>query len=134
MVFGGRFAAKVSAHMPTTADDDGDVTDRIESGQLVIRIRRDAEALTLELHGELDLASAPALQEQLDAAAADGSGPISVVLRQLEFLASTGLRARGHAQTQLTDSGREIVLRRGSPAVQRLFELSRMDRLFRFLP
>lgn len=120
--------------MPTTADDDGDITEKVESGQLVIHLHRDAGEVTLELYGELDLASAPALQQQLEGAAAGGSGPVIVDLGHLEFLDSTGLRVLVHAQRQLTDDGREIALRPGPPAVQRLFELSRMDRLFRFIP
>jgi anti-anti-sigma factor len=51
----------------------------------------DADAVRLVLHGELDIASAPQLDETAAAATADL--PMVVDLRPLTFIDSTGMRA-----------------------------------------
>ncbi len=77
--------------------------------------------------GELDLASSPALEEQLAVAQETGAKLVIVDLRALEFIDSTGLgvliKAHQHAQA----SGRSFALVRGPSQVQRLLGLTGLE-------
>lgn len=86
----------------------------------------------LALRGELDLASGPALQQQLDAAEADGSGRVLVDLGGLQFMDSTGLQILLGADRRQRGKGQSLMLRRGPRAIQRLFELTQTATVFRF--
>ncbi len=87
-------------------------------------------SLVLVVQGELDLATAPRLDEALADAIATGASSIVVDLQAVSFMDSSGLhvlirhahREDGHARVRLT---------KGSPAVQRVFELSGA---FEYLP
>ncbi len=101
-------------------------------GELVIRMRRDQAGWVLALHGELDLASAPALAQQLDAAQADGRGRVLVDLSGLNFIDSAGLQTLLRADRRQRESGQGLWLRRGPKAVHRMFELTQTITVFRF--
>ena len=51
-------------------------------------------------------------------------------LRRLNFLDSTGLRVVASADARARDEGRRLVIVKGPPAVQRVFELTRLDEHF----
>lgn len=102
------------------------------AGELVIRSQRDPQLLVLTLSGELDLASAPALEQLLDDAQETAVSRVVVDLSRLEFSDSAGLHVLLNAHRRLRGSGQELVLRRGPRAVQRLFELTGTDSIFRF--
>ena len=53
--------------------------------------RRMGDVVVVSLTGELDMATAPAVQEAVERA--QGEGPIAVDLRELTFIDSTGIRA-----------------------------------------
>jgi anti-anti-sigma factor len=82
------------------------------------------ETTVLELRGELDLAGAPLLQDQLDRVT---GGVLVLDLRKLEFIDSTGLGALVRADQRLRESGGRLVLIRGSRQVQRLLEMTGID-------
>jgi anti-sigma B factor antagonist len=124
--------ARISVPMFILADSGSDERDEIVLGELVIRAKREAERWVLTLSGELDLASAPALQQQLDAAHANGVPRVLVDLSGLEFLDSTGLQVLLYADRRLRENGQALSLRRGPSAIQRVFELTHMDSIFRF--
>ncbi len=67
--------------------------------------------------GELDLASADALLERIDALARESPGDVYIDLGELEFLGSTGIRALLAAHLSLMAGRRRLVLRnvRGTP-------------------
>ena len=93
-------------------------TDRLN---IEVEAREDGPA-TLRLTGELDLVTAPALNEEL---AKHGPGVV-LDLAGVEFLDSTGL-------VLLMESARDrgVVLRREvSPAVARLLEVTKTEQLF----
>ncbi|HEY2440466.1 MAG TPA: STAS domain-containing protein [Solirubrobacteraceae bacterium] len=98
----------------------------------VVGVEREPNTIRLKLAGELDLASAPAFEHQLEDLLGEDIRRVTIDLRDLEFLDSAGLRALLVTHRRLTESGRELRLGPGPPAVQRLFELTGSDRIFRF--
>jgi anti-sigma B factor antagonist len=108
-----------------------------ETGGLVIRSERDPAGLVLALYGELDLASAPRLDQRLrDAqkshAQTSRPGRVVVDLSGLEFCDSAGLHVLLDAHRRLSEGGQALHLRRGPRAVQRMFELTQTTSTFRF--
>ncbi|HSO98224.1 MAG TPA: STAS domain-containing protein [Solirubrobacteraceae bacterium] len=99
---------------------------------LVITPKREAETLVLALAGDLDIASVPVLERQLDDALAARGRRVVIDLTDLEFLDSTGLALFLTARQRLYDRGQDFCLRRPRPAVQRLFELTHTMELFQF--
>ena len=77
----------------------------------------------LTLFGELDLASSPALEQELQRADA---GLVIVDLRPLEFIDSTGLSVFVRASRRAHEAGRElaVISGRAGGQVQRLFGLT----------
>jgi anti-sigma B factor antagonist len=101
-------------------------------GELVIRSEQEPQLLVLTLSGELDLASAPALEQLLDDAQETAVSRVVVDLSRLEFSDSAGLHVLLNAHRRLRGSGQNLVLRRGPKAVQRLFDLTGTDSIFHF--
>lgn len=87
------------------------------------------ERAVVVLAGELDLADAPAVSAQLQAAA-DARGRVVVDMRGVTFIDSTAIGALVGVQRSLGERGGMIVLRNPSHAVVRLLELTALDRLF----
>jgi anti-sigma B factor antagonist len=85
--------------------------------------------------GEIDIASAPLLRQQLDAALRSSPPwPVLVDLTGVTFLDSTGLGALVEAHQQATALGRELLLVGAHRSVRRVLELTRLDRLFEVHP
>jgi anti-sigma B factor antagonist len=85
-----------------------------------------AEATVLSLEGELDIASAPALERAVEGVTSDGDSANRLVidLAGVTFMDSTGLRALLLARQSANGNGHELLLRPGPRQVQRVFELS----------
>jgi anti-sigma B factor antagonist len=82
----------------------------------------------IALSGELDLSGAGPLDEEIDRLASeDGVRRVVLDLRELDFMDSSGLRLVALAERRLGAAGRELVLVRGPEAVQRVFEITRME-------
>jgi anti-anti-sigma factor len=77
----------------------------------------------LTLEGELDLASAPILEAELDRLACHPAGLVIVDLRRLSFMDVAGLRVLLTARQAALERGRRLAFVRGPRAVQRLFSL-----------
>lgn len=76
---------------------------------------------TIALRGELDLASAPQLEEAIGDI--DGAGTVKLDLRALAFIDSTGVRTTLAAREHCTRRGIDFTLIPGPKQVQRLFEI-----------
>jgi anti-sigma B factor antagonist len=118
--------ARIAVPMFVTGDGHGD-------GTLAIHATQEAGSLTLELRGELDLASAPALQHRINGAVDQAVDRVLVDLRDLEFIDGTGLQVLLYAQRRLREHGRRLVLRRGPGRIQRLFDLTHTTAVFEFV-
>jgi anti-sigma B factor antagonist len=81
----------------------------------------------VRLAGELELASAAGLEAELQGVEAGGPSWVGLDLRGLSFIDSTGLRLVLAADARARQGGRRLVLVRGGPAVQRVFELTGVD-------
>lgn len=85
-------------------------------------VERD-QTLIVRVRGELDLSTAPLLDERLTLAEAADAGIVLMDLDQVEFIDSTGLHVL-LSHFALNGDGTSYSLTRGSPQVQRLFEVS----------
>ena len=83
--------------------------------------------MRVALVGELDIASAPRLEEGLADVEGDTPGTIVLDLRRVEFIDSTGLRAVLAADEWARSSGRRLVVVRGPAAVERVFSVTQLD-------
>src|SRR4051812_32796240 len=95
--------------------------------QPALELREDATGdgrRTLALHGELDLASVDALQGAVERLCARRSTSITLDLRGLGFIDSTGLAAIVLAGKLCETNGCEFDLIPGGASTQRLFELT----------
>lgn len=84
---------------------------------------RDGVAV-MALSGELDLATAPILRENLARLEESGPVTIKVDLREVTFIDSSGLKEFLEARSRAKDNGHRLLLSGASPAAQRLFELT----------
>lgn len=104
-------------------DDEARAEQARNMGSLVLRSRRDGDMHVIELLGELDIAGAPSLEEELMSAEASDAAEIVCDLRRLEFIDSTGLRLLVMAADRESSSGRFTILR-GPRQVHRVFEIT----------
>ena len=105
-----------------------------ESGRsysvLWVGTRRTAGTVTVEPHGEIDLATVGDLDDALRAAEARGPASIVVDLSAVSMLDSTGLRCLVSAHERSLEAGRELLIRAGTARLRRLFEAAGLaDRL-----
>lgn len=101
-------------------------------GALQIESSRNGDSLLIALSGELDLASAPDLERELQAAESDSPGRVTIDLGELGFMDSTGLQALLRARERAAAAGYLLSLRRGPHQVQRVFELTKTVDAFTF--
>jgi len=85
----------------------------------------------LRLAGELDLATVPVFEEAREALHGAYSA-IVLDLSALEFIDSSGLRAVIAAQQLTEGAGARFEIVPGPPAVQRVFEVTGLDRQLSF--
>jgi anti-anti-sigma factor len=85
------------------------------------------DGVHVELSGELDLATAPKLEDELKRVENDSPTLIILDLRSLSFMDSSGLRALLAADARARDAGRRLVLVRGDERVQRVLRITRLD-------
>jgi anti-sigma B factor antagonist len=94
-----------------------------------LRVRRsdDGRIVRLMLSGELDMATAAALELELQGAEA-GRPPVLVLdLAHLKFMGVSGLRSILDAARRARRDGRHFVVTNPEPHISRLFELTAID-------
>lgn len=79
---------------------------------------------TLTLSGELDLASAPELEDMIERACQESTHAITLDLSALSFIDSCGLRSILTARKLCEQRAQGFALVPGQPQVQRVFELT----------
>jgi anti-anti-sigma factor len=94
-------------------------------GTFQIEIEQRDGATVLSVAGEIDLATAPLLDERITAVETAGADTIVVDLDRVSFMDSSGLQVLlAHVFSE--QNGKRIRLTKGSPQVFRLFEVSGM--------
>jgi anti-sigma B factor antagonist len=95
-----------------------------------VDLRDGNRAVVIGVSGELDLASSPGLEQELDRHMSSGAESVIVDLRQLEFMDSTGLSVLVRAHQRAVETGQRFAVVRGPQQVQRLLTLTGVaDRL-----
>jgi anti-sigma B factor antagonist len=92
--------------------------------QFRVEVHNRGRAIVIAVGGELDLASGPELEAELQRVSAPATELLVVDLSELEFMDSTGLSILVREHQRLTGEGCRMGLVRGSPQVQRLLELT----------
>lgn len=101
-------------------------------GELTIRSERAGDVHTIALFGELDLATADDVEQELQRVEAGDAAAIVLDLSGLTFMDSTGVRLLVNANTRARTDNCRLRLLRGPASVQRVMELSGVDELLPF--
>jgi anti-sigma B factor antagonist len=78
----------------------------------------------LALRGELDLATAPTLEQHLTRVEQDDVGGVLLDLRDLTFADSTGLRTFLNAQRRAKDNGHRLALIGASDQLRKILQVT----------
>lgn len=98
--------------------------------QFRLEVTSKGGATVIRVSGELDLATSPALDQELERVAGEGVPLVLVDLANLEFMDSTGLSVLVRAHQRRTERGQRFGLINSSQQVQRLLTLTGVkDRL-----
>jgi anti-anti-sigma factor len=81
----------------------------------------------VSLRGELDLSTVGKVDDELQSVERAGPKIVLLDLSNLTFLDSTGLRCVVRADERAREDGRRLVVVKGPEAVQRVFEITRLD-------
>jgi anti-anti-sigma factor len=92
------------------------------------------DSAVVRLVGELDLAEVAPLKAELDRLCANGLDRLTVDLRELDFLDSTGLHLLMQLRSHCESQELPLTLVPGPPSVQRLFQITGTDDHFTFEP
>jgi len=89
-----------------------------------VEVRDGEQGIVIGVSGELDLASSPELERELERTTASGAELLIIDLRKLEFMDSTGLSVLVRAHQKATQSGKRLAIVKGPQQVQRLLSLT----------
>ena len=88
----------------------------------------------VSVSGEVDLATAPALERTLRDASEDQTGEVIVDLTCCSFLDSRGLTALLATRKRLGNSDRSLGLVLSNPNVLKIFQITGFDQIFEIYP
>jgi anti-anti-sigma factor len=95
-----------------------------------VDVRSENGTPLLSVRGELDLASSPVLEQELERVATATPSLVIIDLRELDFMDSTGLSVLIRAHQRAQESGHRLGIVNGSRQVRRLLSLTGVsDRL-----
>ena len=102
-------------------------TELVALGQLSMTSERDGDVHVVALFGELDLATANTVQDELTRVEASDADSIIVDLSGLTFIDSTGIRLLYVAAARSRADSDRLALLRGGAAVQRALQITALD-------
>jgi anti-sigma B factor antagonist len=85
------------------------------------------EAVHIRLSGELDISTAPKVEDELARVEPNRPDLIILDLSRLGFMDSTGLRLLIAADTRARQEGRRLTIVKGPESVQRVFRITRLE-------
>ena len=100
-----------------------------DAHSLEVRSRREGRQTIVAVDGEVDLATARELRDELERLVQSGCLRLRVDLAQVSFMDVAGLRALIDARDYLAAIGGELSIGSQSPLVQRLLEMTAMTEL-----
>lgn len=102
----------------------------VNPGELHVSVAGAEPEYVVRLLGELDMSTAPQLQQELLRLASDGARLVTVDLSELAFVDSTGLSVLITGLKQLRQQGGEMALRSPSPGTRRVLEITGLTEVF----
>lgn len=105
---------------------------RRAADMLTVRTAHDRDTFLIALSGDLDLSNAAKLEHVLREAARSEASETVVDLTHLQFIDSTGLQLLILADRNAHADGRSFSLLRGTPMVQRVFDVCGLADAFTF--
>ncbi|MGQ0841082.1 STAS domain-containing protein [Actinokineospora sp.] len=89
------------------------------------------DPVVMSIAGEVDLATAPRLEQALgEALATPGATGVTLDLSRVEFMDSAGLRVLVAALRQAEDTGRTLTLYEPHDRVRRIIEITGLSEVF----
>lgn len=101
-------------------------------GELTVQSERRGDVHTIKLAGELDLANAAQVEQQLKRAEATDAATIMLDLSGLSFIDSTGIGLLICAQGRSRADSNRLTMLRGPAAVQRVFDICGVNEMLPF--
>ena len=92
-----------------------------------IRVVSDQHSATLYVHGEVDLATAEELSQAGAALLHDGPRTLTLDLRAVSFMDSTGLAALVTLNNHTAQAGGQLSIRDPSPRVRQVLRITGLD-------
>src|SRR6187200_706831 len=100
-----------------------------------VRTEQHGDAAVVIPTGDLDLATAPALEDALSRSFdGDGGGRVVLDLRELEFIDSSGLRTLLTARRRAEEAGAQFSLVAGHRGLERTLEIAGVHKVFDWTP
>ena len=97
--------------------------------QFRVTAERLGSAALVAVEGELDIATLPELEDAVTRLRSPGLERLVIDLRELEFLDSMSIELLLRLHGELTAAGAELVIVRGPPVVNRIFDLMELERV-----
>ena len=95
-----------------------------------IRVVEDDRAAVLSVTGELDLATAPRLRDELLRLIRHGTLNVTLDMADLDFIDSTALGVLVTAAKRLRSEGGDLTLQSPTPSAQRALEVTGLTKIF----
>lgn len=95
-----------------------------------INVTQDGARAVVRISGDLDLATAPRLCEEIITLASRGVFAVTVDLAHLDFIDSSGLTALITGLKCLRDNGGDMTLRSPTPTTLKVFEIAGLTQVF----
>jgi len=92
-----------------------------------VKSEQRGDVVLVKLSGELDISSAPKVEDELARVEPDRPERIVLDLRNLAFMDSTGLRLLIAADTRARQQARRLTIVKGPETVQRVFRITRLE-------
>ena len=98
-----------------------------------VDVHRLEDSARVVVAGELDIATAPQLQDAIDGILRDRVDEVVLDLRELEFLDSTGIALVVGIDRVARRDGLAFAVVRGGPQIQRVFTIAGLDEHLAFI-
>jgi anti-sigma B factor antagonist len=106
----------------------------VSSSPFDVTIEQRGGAVHLAMTGELDISTAPRLEDDLRRIEAERPELVVLDLANLSFMDSTGLRILITADARAREEGRRLAIVQGNEMVQRVMRLTRLDERLNIVP